>query len=152
MANRYSYDPYGSVTSSSGTASNPWQFGGRYGAYTDGTGLVKIGQRYYDPGVGRWMQQDPLPQPFSPAGANRYSYAGNSPCNYVDPSGLHHCSRDDTVAAGAVFAGNAIVAAGSAAAIVGTEGAAAVVVGTIFVGSLTAAFGAEYQFAKCVYQ
>ncbi len=135
VANRYSYDPYGSVTSSSGTASNPWQFGGRYGAYTDGTGLVKIGQRYYDPGVGRWLQQDPLPQPFSPAGANRYSYAGNSPCNYVDPSGLHHCSRDDTVAAGAVFAGNAIV-----------------VVGTIFVGSLTAAIGAEYQFAKCVYQ
>ena len=40
---------------------NPYRFGGSYGAYTDlSTGLVKIGQRYYDPGLGRWTQRDPL--------------------------------------------------------------------------------------------
>ncbi len=88
VANRYTYDPYGTVTSASGSVANPWRFGGAYGAYTDAaTGLVKIGQRYYDPAVGRWTQPDPKVMPFDVRQANRYAYAGCDPVNNVDPSG-----------------------------------------------------------------
>lgn len=41
-------------TSSTGTVVNAYRFGGAYGAYTDSSGLYKIGQRYYDPTRGRW--------------------------------------------------------------------------------------------------
>ncbi|MDP9372012.1 MAG: DNRLRE domain-containing protein [Chloroflexota bacterium] len=87
VVNTYAYDPYGNITSSTEVVPNPWRFGGSYGAYTDSTGLVKIGQRYYDPSVGRWTQQDPKVMPFDPVQANRYSYASCSPVNYTDPTG-----------------------------------------------------------------
>ncbi len=81
----YQYDPYGALIGGTGTAYNPYCY---TGAYIDAaTGLVKIGQRYYDPSVGRWTQQDPLVQPFDPAQANRYSYAGCNLVNNVDPMG-----------------------------------------------------------------
>lgn len=86
------------------------------------TGLVTIGQRYYDPGVGRWTQQDPKVQPFDPAQANRYSYASCNPVNNVDPSGVDHCTRGQTVAHGAVFVGGALVTIGSVYAAIATGG------------------------------
>ena len=56
----------------------------RYGSgYTDDpTGLIKLGVRYYDPTHGRYTQQDPT-------GKDKYaySYASNSPVNYVDSLG-----------------------------------------------------------------
>ena len=56
VVNTYSYEPYGKTTSSTGTTANPWRFGGSYGAYTENnnSGLLKIGQRFYDPSLGRW--------------------------------------------------------------------------------------------------
>jgi len=46
VVNRYRYDPWGKMLSSTDTAANSWRFGDAYGAYTDATtGLVKIGQR-----------------------------------------------------------------------------------------------------------
>src|SRR5205814_982976 len=50
VANRYGYDPYGKLTSSSGTQGNPW---GYAGGMRDSTGLIKFGMRYYDPNLGR---------------------------------------------------------------------------------------------------
>lgn len=82
MVNRYAYGPYGNVIASSGAAANPYRFGGAYGAYTDAaTGLVKIGERYYDPGFGRWTQRDPL------GAGNPYAYTNCNPVNGTDPSG-----------------------------------------------------------------
>jgi RHS repeat-associated protein len=55
------------VTVSTGSVANPYRFGGTYEAYTDSSGLYKIGQRYYDyydSSLGRWIQQD---LPGSPA-------------------------------------------------------------------------------------
>ncbi|MDP9372011.1 MAG: RHS repeat-associated core domain-containing protein [Chloroflexota bacterium] len=112
VANRYAYDPYGTVTSSSGGVANPWRFGGAYGAYTDGaTGLVKIGQRYYDPAVGRWTQPDPKVLPFDPVQANRYSYASCSPTNFIDPSGT------STLSCGLAMGGIIVASAGLAFAL-----------------------------------
>ncbi len=87
---------------------NPWRFGGSYGVYTDAaTGLVKIGQRYYDPGVGRWTQPDPKAMPFDSAQANHYRYAGCNPVNYTDPTGLDHCGTKEWLKAGIGTAGGA---------------------------------------------
>ncbi|MFF7360761.1 RHS repeat-associated core domain-containing protein, partial [Streptomyces sp. NPDC008125] len=54
------------------------------GAYTDPTGLYKMGARYYDPTLGRFTQPDPSGQETNP-----YLYAEGDPINRTDPSGLY---------------------------------------------------------------
>lgn len=44
--------------------------------------LDDLRARYYDPEVGRFLNEDPLPL------MQRYTYVGNNPANYVDPRGL----------------------------------------------------------------
>jgi len=85
------YDPYGQVTASTGNAAagNPFRFAG---GYQDPTGLSQFGQRYYDPTLGRWTQQDDLNVIGDPANGNRYTYTGDDPVNNIDPSGLDPCS------------------------------------------------------------
>ena len=81
VVDTYSYDPYGKVTpGGSNSVANPWQYTGGY--LDSQTGLVKLGQRFYDPTLGRWTQQDPVPS------GNLYVYAGDNPVNFTDPSGL----------------------------------------------------------------
>jgi len=85
VGDRYGYDPYGATTYYSGTITNPW---GYAGGYTDPTGLIKLGARYYDPATARWTQMDPLSQGGpSPCGQTAYSYAADDPINMTDPSG-----------------------------------------------------------------
>ncbi len=50
------------------------------------TGLQNNLNRWYDAKVGRWISEDPIG--FAAGDANIYRYVGNSPTNYVDPSGL----------------------------------------------------------------
>ncbi len=46
--------------------------------------------RRYDPVLGRFIQPDTIvPDPGDPQALNRYSYVGNNPVRYTDPSG--HC-------------------------------------------------------------
>jgi hypothetical protein len=45
--------------------------------------------RTYDPEIGRFLSADPFVQfPESTQGFNRYSYVGNNPLSYTDPSGF----------------------------------------------------------------
>lgn len=83
VSNRYGYDPYGNRTYNSFTVANPW---GYAGGYTDPTGLVKFGARYYDPSTVRWTQLDPAGQ-----GPNLYQYAAGDPINFTDPTGTRCC-------------------------------------------------------------
>ncbi len=54
----------------------------------DDVGLVHMNGRVYDPLIGRFGTPDPTTEnPFSTQGWNRYSYVGNSPLNFTDPSG-----------------------------------------------------------------
>lgn len=78
IGNRYQYDPYGKRTYASGPVANPWGF---VGGYTDPTGLVLFGDRYYDPNLGRFTQVEPsslVPE---------FTYSADNPVNLSDPSG-----------------------------------------------------------------
>src|SRR6266851_4945791 len=87
LVSTYAYDPYGNLTSSTGSVANPWRFAAGY--FDSSTGLYKYGTRYYNPGFGRWSQQDPVRgQLNDPTSLNRYVYAGDDPVNFTDPSGM----------------------------------------------------------------
>jgi RHS repeat-associated protein len=53
------------------------------------TGFYVLGQRLYDPEIGRFLQPDPLVfDPPDPQSFNRYTYALDNPLSWVDPTGL----------------------------------------------------------------
>lgn len=112
LTNQYAYDPYGQTTSTTGTTPNLVGYAG--GLQTPG-GLYHYGARYYDPGVGRWTQQDPLNQANDPGQANRYAYVGGNPINLVDPSGLCGSFFSCALHAGGVILTTAETAASTAA-------------------------------------
>jgi RHS repeat-associated protein len=52
-------------------------------------GLQKVGVRWYDPTVGRFLQQDPWLGCFNePLTLNTYTYCMNDPISCIDPDGL----------------------------------------------------------------
>ncbi|MDQ3205673.1 MAG: Ig-like domain-containing protein, partial [Pseudomonadota bacterium] len=52
------------------------------------TGLTYMQQRYYDPGVGRFLSVDPVTADGNTGGNfNRYWYANNNPYRFTDPDG-----------------------------------------------------------------
>jgi hypothetical protein len=47
-----------------------------------------MGDREYDPSLGRWLSADTIvPDPANPQSLNRFSYVYNNPLKYVDPTG-----------------------------------------------------------------
>jgi len=67
-----------------GTTPTPFGFAGQHGYQSDSvTGLMRLGHRYYDASVGRFLSRDPIQD-----GYNWYAYVGNDPVNHVDPEGL----------------------------------------------------------------
>jgi RHS repeat-associated protein len=74
-------DVYG-VPRASGTAATKQGYCGSLGHVTDDTGLVYMRARYYDPGCGRFINQDP-----SQNGPNWCVYAGDNPVTLSDSTG-----------------------------------------------------------------
>ena len=90
MSFAYTYDPWGLQTltaggTGNGAGQNLYAF--HAGIKDRGSGLIKFGQRWYDPTSATWAQQDTPDNPLDPANANRYAYAGDDPINGQDPSG-----------------------------------------------------------------
>jgi RHS repeat-associated protein len=54
--------------------------------YDAAAGLYHARHRDYSPGMGRWLQADPIG--FAAGDQNLYRFVGNSPASYTDPSGL----------------------------------------------------------------
>jgi len=52
------------------------------------TGFYHYNARYYDPEIHRFISADTIiPNPANPQTLNRYSYVGNNPATYTDPTG-----------------------------------------------------------------
>lgn len=87
----YTYDPWGQTTATAqnGSGISSLQIYGYTGGTTDPAyhGLEHLGHRWYDPTTGRFTQQDDIQILPDPSRANRYTYAGDNPTNYVDPNG-----------------------------------------------------------------
>ena len=78
-------DAYGQVASQSNPSAQPWN--GFAGGHADAnTGQVTNLERQYDPSTGGWTTKDPIG--FLGGDANTGRYAGNSPTNATDPTGL----------------------------------------------------------------
>jgi RHS repeat-associated protein len=94
VAERLSYDAWGKRRFSNG-ADDP--SGSITSATTRGftgeeelsvNGLVHLNGRVYDSLLGRMMSADPtVPDPYNPQAWNRYSYVGNDPLTFTDPTG-----------------------------------------------------------------
>ncbi len=85
VVNTYCYSPEGLVGAQE-TIPNPFTYVGRYGVMAEGNGLYKMGVRYYDPEVGRFITKDPIG--FAGGDTNLYAYVGNNPINRLDYYGL----------------------------------------------------------------
>lgn len=86
VVNRYWYDPFGAVLSSSGEGAEPdFQYRGTWGYYflNQPSASHSVGARIYDDSTGRWTSVDPV-WPASPA----YGYSLENPTTKLDPSGL----------------------------------------------------------------
>jgi RHS repeat-associated protein len=78
----YTYNPYGSVSGHTGTATTALEFDGQY---TDAeSALIYLRARYYNPAAGQFTALDPMVS----ATGEPYGFVGGNPLNAFDPSGL----------------------------------------------------------------
>ena len=86
VTDRYLYEVYGSPRLISGSTTNRFRFGGRWG-YAWNPDLLNywLRAREYDPALARFLSQDPVRD----MGINQYWYADGNPVNRIDPPGLN---------------------------------------------------------------
>lgn len=77
----YTYNPYGSLNITTGTASTPLRYGGQYTS-TD-SGLIYLRARSYDPVTGAFLSIDPILQ----VTGEPYTYTLDDPLNANDVTG-----------------------------------------------------------------
>ena len=83
LTNTYTYDSFGKLSASTGSLTNPFRYTAR--EFDSETNLQFSRSRYYEPGAGRFLTEDPMQ---FKAGYNFYSYVLNDPLNFFDPWGL----------------------------------------------------------------
>lgn len=85
---RSEYEPYGQLLN------RPLTDGPGYTGHVSdaATGLSYMQQRYYDPGIGRFLSVDPVTANGNTgANFNRYWYANSNPYKFTDPDGRQAC-------------------------------------------------------------
>ena len=85
--NCYRYDAFGNLTEKREGIHNRILYTGQQ--YDQETGQYYLRARYYNPVVGRFLQEDT----YRGDGLNLYAYCANNPVMYFDPSG--HKGKDD---------------------------------------------------------
>jgi RHS repeat-associated protein len=94
----FTYGPYGELTGSTGTATTPLGYHRQY--TSSDTGLIYLRHRVYDPSTAQFLTVDPL----EVITGEPYTYAGDNPLAYGDPSGEGLVSFFES-AASTVFCG-----------------------------------------------
>ena len=84
VLNHVTFDSYGRVIAQTNPAVD-FRYGYTGREQDNETGLDYYRARYYDSAVGRFISEDPIG--FSAGDANLTRYVGNSPTNWIDPSG-----------------------------------------------------------------
>ena len=84
----YTYDAFGVEQNIDPADTNPFRYCGEY--FDNETQSIYLRARYYNPGIGRFTQQDPA----MADGMNWYVYCNGNPLNFVDPLGLARKLRD----------------------------------------------------------
>ncbi|WP_249899447.1 RHS repeat-associated core domain-containing protein [Paenibacillus sp. PK3_47] len=86
VVNNYTYDEWGNITSQVEGTSNSFKYTGE--VYDAETGLYYLRARYYDPSMGRFLNEDTYEgQIDNPLSLNLYTYVHNNPLIYSDPTG-----------------------------------------------------------------
>jgi RHS repeat-associated protein len=117
----YIYEPFGRTATTGVWNTNPVQYSGRE---NDGNGLYYYRNRYYHPGLGRFISEDPLRfsvetsqimegpvglcadrRDVSKLSENFYVYVANNPILYTDPLGLDKKPPDCKPPPGANYIG-----------------------------------------------
>ena len=98
----YLYDEWGNLLSgkvhTNGFYSDLFLYNGEATDIT--TGLQYLRARYYDPEMGRFVQEDTfLGYIQTPLSLNLYIYVQNNPLNYIDPSGNWPWDKEEQIAA-----------------------------------------------------
>ena len=83
VATDYTHEPFGAVSTLGAATTNRIGYAGRE---IDPTGLSFNRSRYYNPGLGRFLSEDPIG--FAGGQSNLLAYVGNSPFDKTDPFGL----------------------------------------------------------------
>jgi len=81
----YEYDAFGMLLGGHGNIPNRLLYGGQQ--YDAETEQYYLRARYYNPVIGRFMQEDT----YRGDGLNLYAYCANNPVMYYDPSGRDDC-------------------------------------------------------------
>ena len=85
----YTYDPFGTMVTQTGTTEQPFTFLGEYGVVAEATGLYYVRARYYDAVNGRFLSKDMYEFDLNnPQTINRFVYGVSNPLINIDPTGL----------------------------------------------------------------
>jgi RHS repeat-associated protein len=98
-----SYQPYGTVLSSTGAGTTSYSF---VGEWQDATSLIHLRARYYSVRQGRFITRDPWRGDYRrPLTLNGWNYVEGNPVNRVDPSGQQSTGTgpDDCLLSGPRF-------------------------------------------------
>lgn len=90
LENCYQYDAFGNLTEKKEGIANRILYTGQQ--YDQETGQYYLRARYYNPVVGRFLQEDT----YRGDGLNLYTYCANNPVSYFDPSGHDGCGNETT--------------------------------------------------------
>ena len=80
---KYTYGPFGEVLLKDGSFDSRYQFSTK--EYDLSTGLNYYGYRFYSPGLGRWVNRDPIGET---GGVNIYCFSMGNPISNYDYIGL----------------------------------------------------------------
>ena len=94
---QYVYDPYGNVIDSYGNLADVFNFSFSTKYHDRETGMVGYQRRFYRPGLGRWLNRDPIEED---GGVNLYAFCGNNAVANYDRDGCAYFARRELVGVG----------------------------------------------------